>query len=58
LTALLDAGGPLTTASANLVAAVDTIRGFATDHVNLYDNSVIRDEAPDWTRLFIRGRDR
>lgn len=57
VTALIDAGAPLTTVPADLVTAVDTVRGFGIDHLNFYNYSLIRRENLDWIRLATRGGD-
>ena len=50
VTALVDAGAPLTRSAADLDAAVKTIRRFGINHINFYNYSLVRGETLDWVR--------
>ena len=58
ITALVDAGAPLTTSAADLAGAVHTIRELGIDHLNFYNYSLIREETLDWIRQATRSCER
>jgi hypothetical protein len=55
VTGLVDAGAPLVTCEAGLIAAADLLQSLGINALAFYNYSLVREETLDWIRIATRG---